>query len=93
MLINDGTKRVLLSACSHKGILNIAEWFRPDVLIGGFHLMKITDEELLTDYARQLNDSAAEYYTCHCTGTEQYAVMKPIAERLHYLSAGQTIEV
>ena len=37
LLIEENGKRVLISGCSHKGILNIADWFRPDFLIGGFH--------------------------------------------------------
>ena len=93
LLIEEGAKRVLVSGCSHKGILNLAEWFRPDVLIGGFHLMKVDDERLLTEYAARLNAAPAEYYTCHCTGTQQYEVMKRHMDRLRYLSAGQTIEI
>ena len=93
LLIEEGAKRVLVSGCSHTGILNLAEWFRPDVLIGGFHLMKVDDERLLTEYAARLNAAPAEYYTCHCTGTQQYEVMKRHMDRLRYLSAGQTIEI
>ena len=93
LLIEDGGKRILISGCSHKGILNIVEWFTPDVLIGGFHLMKVEDEELLTAYAKALNVLPVEYYTCHCTGLEQYSVMQKHMNRLHYLSAGQTIEL
>ena len=28
-------KRVLISGCSHKGVLDIAQWFQPDVLVIG----------------------------------------------------------
>ena len=92
LLIEEEGQRVLISGCSHKGILNIAEWFCPDVLIGGFHLSKITDENALAETAARLNAYPAEYYTCHCTGTEQYKIMRGHMDRLHYLSAGQTIE-
>ena len=37
LLIQEGDKKILISGCSHKGILNIVEWFKPDFLIGGFH--------------------------------------------------------
>ena len=37
LLIEEAGRRVLISGCSHKGILNIVDWFRPDVLVGGFH--------------------------------------------------------
>lgn len=93
LMIEDGGRRVLFSACSHKGILNIAEWFCPHVLIGGFHLMKIEDESALADVAAQLNAGSTVYYTCHCTGQEQFAVMRAHMDRLHYLHAGQTIEI
>ena len=36
LLIEEQGKRVLISGCSHKGIVNIAHWFRPDMLVGGF---------------------------------------------------------
>ena len=40
LLIEEAGKRVLISGCSHKGILNLLDWFAPDVVVGGFHLMK-----------------------------------------------------
>ncbi len=30
LLIEENGRRILISGCSHKGILNIMEWFRPD---------------------------------------------------------------
>lgn len=92
LLICEEEKRILISGCSHKGILNIVTWFHPDVLIGGFHFMKMPLDEKLTSFAKQLEAFDTEYYTCHCTGTEQYAYMKPYMKKLHYLSAGQTID-
>ena len=65
LLIEEDGRRILISGCSHKGILNIMEWFRPDVLI----------------------------YTCHCTGTEQYAFMRGTMQRLHYISAGSMLKI
>ena len=93
LIIEENGKRVLISGCSHKGILNIAEWFRPDYLIGGFHMMKLGCGDRLREYAEQLNKYDTEYYTCHCTGEAQYAFMSGIISRLNYLSAGQTIEI
>lgn len=91
LLIEENGRRVLISGCSHKGILNIMDWFCPDVLVGGFHFMKLPCAGRLRQYAVQLNGYDAEYYTCHCTGTEQYELMRHVTKRLHYLSAGQTI--
>ena len=93
LLIKENDRRVLISGCSHKGILNILGWFEPDVLVGGFHFMKLPCDNRLKGYAELLNSFDAEYYTCHCTGVEQYEFMRPLTDRLHYLSAGQTIEI
>ena len=75
LLIEEDGKRVLISGCSHKGILDITAWFSPDVLIGGFHFSKMPLDESLTQAAKTLSAYPTEYYTCHCTGEEQYAHM------------------
>ena len=41
LLIRENGKKILISGCSHKGIMNIAEWFKPDILVGGFHFSKL----------------------------------------------------
>lgn len=98
LLVTEGEKRVLISGCSHKGILNLAEWFSPDVLVGGFHFMKLDPlsdgRTALEDAARQLTLHQTIYYTCHCTGTAQYAYLKTKMDgQLHYLSCGQILEL
>ena len=93
LLIEEKQKRVLISGCSHKGILNVAHWFDADVIIGGFHFSKLPLDGTLAEYAEELNKHKATFYTCHCTGVEQYEFMKTRMERLCYLSAGQTIEI
>ena len=94
----ENNKSVLISGCSHKGIVNIQKWFNPDVLIGGFHFMKIPVESEISNelenYSKILNDTKTIFYTCHCTGVEQYNYLKEIMkERLEYLSAGSYLEV
>ena len=91
LLIEENGKRILISGCSHKGILDIVDWFTPDVLVGGFHLSKLPLADQLAQIAHRLNEQKTTYYTCHCTGEEQYAFMKQRMEHLHYLSCGQTI--
>lgn len=99
LLIQEQGRRILISGCSHKGILNIMGWLKPDVLIGGFHFMKmdVADEKTrseLEDAARKLLAYPTMYYTGHCTGLEQYAFLKEImGERLQYLPAGKNFEV
>ena len=91
--IDEDGKRVLISGCSHKGILNITQWFCPDVLIGGFHFFREEPESpRVTQAAEKLLTYPTKYYTGHCTGELQYDVMKKImADRLQYLSTGSEI--
>ncbi len=96
LLITEGNRRVLISGCSHKGIVNIAHWFHPDVLIGGFHFMNLdpkgSGKAVLDAAIQELLRFDTEYYTCHCTGVAQYEYLKPqMQTRLFYLSAGQEI--
>ncbi len=93
LLIEENGKRVLISGCSHKGILNVAQWFKPHVLIGGFHFSKLPLDDTLADYAAILDSFDTMYYTCHCTGAEQYSFMKARMKRLRYLAGGQTITI
>lgn len=98
LLVTQGRRRILFSGCSHKGILNIMDWLRPDVLIGGFHFMKLDPEgegkKTLDEASEILMEYDTAYYTCHCTGTAQYEYLKKrMKERLNYLSAGQEITI
>lgn len=98
-------KRVLISGCAHKGILNILDRFRelyggnPDAVISGFHMMKqeaYDEEDLRTirQVAEELAGMKTVFYTGHCTSIAGYEVMKPIlGERLVYVHSGERIEL
>ena len=92
--IREGNRRILVSGCSHRGIQNISRYFFPDVLIGGFHLMKQEDSQALSRIADDLLRLPTVYYTGHCTGQTQYAVLKErMGSRLHRLSTGMTLNI
>ncbi len=97
LMISENGKRILISGCSHKGILRITEFFKPDILIGGFHFVKLEpekDKEILTYAANILNQNkyTSKFYTCHCTGVSQFEFLRNIiGENLGYISTGQTI--
>ena len=94
LCIHENGRNVLISGCSHKGILNIVDAFRPDILIGGFHFMKIESEATLEAAAKKLLEYDTVYYTGHCTGQKQYDYLKTImGEKLHYISAGTILEL
>lgn len=93
LLIEEEGRRILFSGCSHKGVINIAEWFAPHVLVGGFHFSKLSPGDVLEGYARKLDSYDTDYYTCHCTGTEQLSFMKNFMGRLRGISCGESIVI
>ena len=93
LLLEEHGRRVLFSGCSHNGALNIASWFRPEVMIGGFHLMKQPLDGTLERYAAALDALEVRYCTCHCTGQEQYAFLRPRMKKLSYLATGAVAEI
>lgn len=95
LIIREDERRILISGCSHLGILNIMNAFAPDVMVGGFHFKPILPsgdgEKILADSAKALLGYNTVYYTGHCTGEEQFAFLKTqMGERLHPLSTGQS---
>lgn len=97
LIIRDGSRKICISGCSHKGILNIMDRIQPDILIGGFHFMGLDPEkdfDKLDRYAEKLSEYKTEYYTCHCTGVGPYDYLKKtMVTNLDYLWAGRVIEI
>ncbi len=98
LLLEENGKKILISGCSHKGILNLCRWFEPDICIGGFHFMKMEPDKQgrksLAEIAQKLLTYPTVFYTCHCTGEEQYRILKEqMGDRLRYLSAGMQLTV
>lgn len=98
LTIEEKGKRIVISGCSHKGVMNIVAWLKPDILIGGFHFMKLEpevaqDRKVLEDAAEVLNSSRAQFITCHCTGLRQYAFLQKRMPKLSYLAAGTVLEI
>jgi len=105
LVINEGTKSVLLSGCAHHGILNILDRYRelyggdPDVVLSGFHMMKRhgysdADITMIIDTALELRKLRTVFYTGHCTGVEPYNAMKKLmGDKLHYVHSGDEIRI
>ncbi|MBR3516038.1 MAG: MBL fold metallo-hydrolase [Lachnospiraceae bacterium] len=103
LVIRQDGKSVLMSGCAHNGILSILDAYMekygkaPDAVISGFHLMKKTpyrEEEIreIEDIARELNKYPTQFFTCHCTGTDAFDIMKIImGEKLSYVHSGEEI--
>lgn len=94
LLIEENGNQFLISGCSHKGILNITQWFCPDVLIGGFHFKQLSPHSSqLAQAAAQLRSHPTIYYTGHCTGEPQFDTLKSVLGRqLHAIHAGDFFE-
>ena len=105
LIVKENGKTLLMSGCSHAGIVNIltkAEEIvggKIDTTIGGFHLYnpptkKYESAELIDALSVALNQKNGKFYTCHCTGARAYEQMKNIlGDRLCSLSAGAEIEL
>ena len=95
LLLEEQGRRILISGCSHKGVVNLTHHFRPDVLIGGFHLMDIpAGSPEIDEIARILMKYPTIYYTGHCTGEKQYNQLKELmGDQLQSFSTGTMLEV
>ena len=106
LLTADG-KKILFCGCAHNGILNVMETLErkfgkellPDLVIGGFHLMKRTefseaDTAEVTEIPNRLKSFKAHFATCHCTGLPVFNQMKEImGEQLSYVRSGDEVVV
>ena len=106
LLTADG-KKILFCGCAHNGILNVMETLErkfgkdmlPDLVIGGFHLMKRTefseaDTVEVTEIANRLKFYKAHFATCHCTGLPVFNQMKEImGDQLSYVRSGDEVVV
>ena len=100
-------KKILFCGCAHNGILNVMETLErkfgppslPDLVIGGFHLMKRTefseaDTAEVTEIANRLRAYEAHFATCHCTGLPVFNQMKEIlGDQLSYVRSGDEVVV
>ena len=95
LLVQEEGKRICITGCAHMGIVNIISWLDPDVVVGGFHFKPVSPEsEKLLDAAKAMAKTDRLYYTGHCTGEEQFSVLKhTLAHRLHSLSTGTIIHL
>lgn len=100
LIVNDNGKKVLFTGCSHRGILNIMRWAAAEnvqTVIGGFHFKDLSEDKFaacLGEAADELKKYPVTYYTCHCTGAEQYEYMKSLmGDQLRYFAAGDVLEL
>lgn len=106
LIVREKGNDVLFTGCSHNGIVNIIEKYyemnankKLAYVIGGFHLFnptskKYESDDLITSIAKELCALDSKFYTCHCTGTKAYQIMKKeMKDKLDYLSTGMVVEL
>lgn len=104
LVIREDDKIVLIAGCAHNGIVNILDCFykengcMPTHVIGGLHLynpaFKVNeDESVISEIAKQLLQSKARFYTCHCTGVAPYEQLEEQmgSKNIAYLSTGNQL--
>ena len=105
LLVTEGDRRIVVSGCSHAGILNIMDTAERlagaplDAVVGGFHTTSpsagdVESEQVVRDLARELASRPARYYTCHCTGLETFSLLRDtLGDRIQYLHTGSVVIV
>lgn len=103
LVVTEGEKQLLVSGCSHNGIVNILDKYQerfhrlPDAVVGGFHTagkeaFRAENAGQLREMAESLKKTNTVFYTCHCTGIQPYQLLKgELGDQIHYLSTGQEI--
>ena len=102
LIIKVDNKKILVSGCSHAGIINILKKAEElclsnvDLVFGGMHLFnppthKYESDEYIDKIAKELNNTKSIFYTFHCTGVKAYERLKQILNnRIHYIGTGYT---
>ena len=105
LLITAEGKTILVSGCSHRGIVNILRSARAlasgeiDDMIGGFHLFQLEEgdpaaDKLIEMIGTELLAGETVYYTGHCTGDYAYEKLNSIlGGRLHRVMGGTVLEL
>ena len=105
LVIRSGNREVLLCGCAHAGIVNMVRQAKavigsdPTAVIGGMHLYEPTrkryeSDEYIDRVAAALANNQSAYYTCHCTGLQQYAFLKEaMGDKINYIHSGETFHI
>lgn len=105
MVIQQNGKTMLIAGCAHKGIVNIVDACKdrlgqyPDYVIGGFHLSRPRGNQSEASDAvdaigEYLVSTPSRFFTCHCTGMENYQRLKRIlGEKIQSISTGDRISI
>ncbi len=96
LVIRNNNKLIIFSGCSHGEILNIIgtvprmfPHMYVRAVIGGFHLTGAAQYSVEQIGKEMLKFPVMKVYTCHCTGKENYGILKNIlGVKVEYISTG-----
>jgi len=99
LVIKNNNKLIIFSGCSHGEILNIIGTVTrtfPNIyvraVIGGFHLTGSAKYLVEQIGKEMLKYPIIKIYTCHCTGVENYRILRTIlGVKIEYISTGSKI--
>lgn len=105
LVIREGGRTVLVSGCSHCGIVNVLKKAEAivggpiDAVVAGFHLMNpasgdVEDPATVAAVAEFLASRPTRYFTFHCTGLAAYGILRDtLGDRIGYLYTGSSVEL
>lgn len=105
LILNESGEHILISGCSHTGIINILQkteeilGLKIKHIIGGLHLYnpinrKTEDISFIHELGKHLLEKHVKIYTCHCTGLKAFAFLKStLGNNISTLKTGQVIEL
>lgn len=104
LILQEEGGTILITGCSHKGIVNILEYFHdikgiwPDAVIGGFHLISGEWDEEMKRTTRAIGEFLktlpTRFYAGHCTGAEAVVVLKSIlGDQIEEIATGRVLRL
>lgn len=104
LIISEGDRNVLVAGCAHCGIVNIVDMAREITdrkithTIAGIHLMNPIITPPVREYVgllgTRLMEYPIDYYTCHCIGLREYALLRTVMGRqIKYAATGSWIDI
>lgn len=106
LLLKENDKTVVLTACSHSGIINMLEKSNNtlkgrniDAVFGGFHTYnpvtkKSESKEYLNMLASEMGKNNTAFYTGHCTGEKSFSYLKEkLGNKIQTMNTGEVISI
>ncbi|MGL4875230.1 MAG: MBL fold metallo-hydrolase [Clostridium sp.] len=103
LILKGEKENILISGCSHTGILNVLEecekHLKIDTVIGGLHLYnpvskRYEKESFIKELSNRLMKRDIKIYTGHCTGEKAFLFLKEsLGEKISSIKTGQVLKI